>query len=241
MLIIPAIDIMNKKCVRLVQGDFNNFKVYYDNPLIPAKIYKEAGIKLLHIVDLDGARDGEMRNLDIIKKINEIIDIEVGGGIRNLESIKLLVNSKINRIILGTRVIEDRRFLDSISNYIDKIVIGIDLKDGKISTKGWIEQVNIDINEFILFLQKKGIKEIIVTDIKKDGMLSGVDIDFYKNLSESFPDINIIVSGGISSMKDIEKIKELKKDNIKGVIVGKALYEGNITLDEIKEFNSREK
>ncbi len=235
MLIIPAIDLMDNKCVRLVQGKFENYKVYFDDPLIPAEKYKDAGIKLLHIVDLDGARFGKMKNINIIQKIisDVKIDIEVGGGIRDIETIEKLINMGVNRIILGTKVIEDTMFIKKIKQYGNKIIIAVDLKDGKLSTRGWIKQSSINLNDFISILTENSINEIIVTDIKKDGMLTGVNEKFYKNLADKFPKINIIVSGGVHSIEDIEKIKKLNMPNIKGIIIGKALYEGTIKPEDL--------
>ncbi len=236
MLVIPAIDLMNNKCVRLVQGKFSDYKVYYDDPIIPAQKFKEAGIKLLHIVDLDGAKTGEMKNLNIIKKIisDVKINVEVGGGIRSVATIENLIALGIKRIILGTKVIEDLDFLYKIKKFAEYIIIGTDLKNNKLATRGWVNEADISLADFVKILTDNGFKEIIVTDISKDGMLTGVNADFYNELAEKFPGINIVVSGGVHSIDDIKNIKKLNKHNITGIIIGKAIYEGKIKINDLK-------
>ncbi len=241
MLIIPAIDIKDGKCVRLYKGDFNKSKTYYENPVEIAKIFQDHGAKLIHLVDLDGAKKGEPVNLKIIEKIIHAIDIKVeyGGGIRTKESIIKLYNLGIKRLILGTKVIKDIKFLDSLKQYIDNIIISIDLNNEYLSTHGWLESTHIHYKDYIKSIMEYNIKEAIITDINKDGTLEGPNFNLYKNISLEFPELEIIVSGGISNFNDIKQIVEMKKKNIKGIITGKAIYEKKIDLKEVLDYVSQ--
>lgn len=241
MLIIPAIDIKDGKCVRLYKGDFNKSKIYYEDPVEIARMFQEQGAELIHLVDLDGAKKGEPVNLKVIEKIIHAIDIKVeyGGGIRTKESIIKLYNLGIKRLILGTKVIEDVNFLDSLKQYIDNIIISIDLNNEYLSAHGWLKSTHIHYKDYIKSIMKYNIKEVIITDINKDGTLEGPNFNLYKNISLEFPELEIIVSGGISNFNDIKQIVEMKKKNIKGIITGKAIYEKKIDLKEVLDYVSQ--
>lgn len=234
VLIIPAIDIKDKQCVRLYKGDYNQTKVYYNDPVEVAKMFEDQGARLIHLVDLDGAKAGHSVNLEVIKNIVQAvnIDLELGGGIRTKEYIEQLINLGIKRVILGTKVIEDIHFLDQLKEYQEHIIISVDLINENLSTSGWLKKTKIHYSEFLKKLQKYSINEVIVTDIDKDGTLEGPNIPLYEKMADQFPDIAIIVSGGISTLNDIKRVINLEKRNIKGIITGKAIYEKKINLKE---------
>lgn len=232
MLIIPAIDLKNGRCVRLLQGREDAVTAYSDDPASTAREWESCGAKLLHVVDLDGAFTGTQRNLDSIKKIRESVamDIEVGGGIRDMEKIDELIGMGINRIILGTAVIEKPSLLKNACNkYPDRILVGIDAKDGRVAVKGWVEVTAVDARELALEVERNGACGIIYTDISKDGMLTGPNI---KAVGEMVMTVNIpvIASGGVSSLEDIRKLMSIK--GLWGVITGKAVYSGALDLRE---------
>lgn len=232
MLIIPAIDLKNGRCVRLLQGREDAVTAYSDDPASTAREWESCGAKLLHVVDLDGAFTGTQRNLDSIKKIRESVamDIEVGGGIRDMEKIDELIGMGINRIILGTAVIEKPSLLKNACNkYPDRILVGIDAKDGRVAVKGWVEVTAVDARELALEVERNGACGIIYTDISKDGMLAGPNI---KAVGEMVMTVNIpvIASGGVSSLEDIRKLMSIK--GLWGVITGKAVYSGALDLRE---------
>lgn len=231
MLIIPAIDIIGGKAVRLYKGDYSKVEVVSNNVEILAKQFEEQGAKYLHVVDLDGAKQGELVNIDSIKKIKNAvkIPIQVGGGIRNFKSLERLISIGVDRVILGTSAVNDYEFLKSaIQKLKDKIIIGVDFRDDKVCTHGWMKNSVISYETFCLNLENLGVKNIIVTDISKDGTLTGVNINAIKTLSEKL-NINIIASGGINGIEDIKKLKNL---NIYGAITGKALYSNKLQLQE---------
>ena len=235
MIILPAIDIKNGKVVRLKQGDFNQETVYSDNPLEIAKQFEKDKAKWLHIVDLDGASLEKNRNIEIIKEIREntSLSIQTGGGIRSKEDVKKLIDLGIDRVIIGTLAVKNPELLKKIVNKFgsEKILISIDARDGKVATSGWQEESELKVIDFAKKLEQMGIKYILYTDIKRDGMLSGPDVEGLKELKES-TSLNIIASGGISSLKDIEKLNEL---NFYGVITGQALYTNQFDLKEAIE------
>jgi len=235
MLIIPAIDIKNAQCVRLFKGDYENFKIYSTDPVNVAFQWKDAGAEILHIIDLDAAKEGKLVNFNIIKKIKKLtnLKLEVGGGIRNLENVKSLLNEGIDYIIISTAAIENPNFLDQLQIYKEKILVSIDIKNNQIMKKGWLENSNINLNDFIKTLIEKNFNQVIITDISKDGTLAGINIEIFKNISNSFPNLNITISGGVSSINDIEIIKNSKINNLRGIIIGKALYEGKIDLKKL--------
>lgn len=231
MIIIPAIDIIDGKVVRLVEGDYNQKTIYNDDPVKIAKEFKGCGAELIHIVDLDGAKSGNAKNKDVVKEIKKNVDIKIefGGGIRSNEIAQELIALGVDRLIIGTKAVEDLNFVKSlIGKYENKIVIGIDARDGIVKTDGWLKGDEIKVIEFVEDLKKIGVLEIIYTDISKDGKLSGVNILETKNIKD-VSKMNVIASGGVKDMLDIIKIKD---SGIDGVIIGKALYEKRIDLRE---------
>ena len=234
MLIIPAVDIKNKKCVRLKQGLPNQEIIYSDDPVEVAKKWESLGAKWLHIIDLDGAFKGEPVNLDVIEAIikNIKIPIELGGGLRTETVIKKILNLGVKRAILGTAAIENTSLIKSLcKKYKERIAVGIDSKDGKVAIKGWLKNSNVDSITLAKNMVRLGVKTLICTDIKRDGMLQGPNIEYLKRIAENV-DAEIIASGGISSLEDVKKIAELEKFGITGMIIGKALYSGDIDLKE---------
>ncbi|OIO34428.1 MAG: 1-(5-phosphoribosyl)-5-[(5-phosphoribosylamino)methylideneamino]imidazole-4-carboxamide isomerase [Candidatus Omnitrophica bacterium CG1_02_40_15] len=237
MLIIPAIDIIGGKVVRLEKGDFNKEKVYSDDPVQIARKWEEKGAKLLHIVDLDGAREGKMKNQDMIIKVIKNIKTpcEAGGGIRDKSDIEYFLNSGARRVVLGTRAFEDPRYLEElISEFREKIAVGVDFSGNKVVKKGWQETTGLSPMFIVQEMQKMGVKTIVVTDISVDGTLKGPKIGRLKQILNTV-NISVIASGGISSLEDIKKLREIKNKNLEGVIIGKALYEGKIDLKEAIE------
>ena len=233
MKIFPAIDIKDKKCVRLVKGDFNNKTEYELSPVEQARKYKDYGFKNLHIVDLDGALTGETVNLDIIKgivgKFN--LKVEIGGGIRNFDSIQKYVDAGAEKVILGSGAIKDKNFLkDACQKFPDKIALGLDAKDGYLSVSGWKENSNQLTLDYLKEVNEYGVKRLIYTDINRDGMKQSPNFDETSRVAE-ISNCPVIISGGVSSIDDIKKAKTL--NNIEGVIVGKAIYDGDIKLDEL--------
>jgi len=234
MEIFPAIDLFDKKAVRLFKGDYNEMTVYSDKPWEIALDFKNSGAKFIHIVDLEGAKSGETPNIDIVKKIVEEAGLfaEVGGGIRSLEVIEKYAKIGVKRVILGTAAVTDEEFLKTaIQKYGDMIAVGIDIKDGYVAIKGWTEKSQYSALEFMEKMQNLGVKTIICTDISKDGVMKGTNLELYRELSEKF-NVDIIASGGVSTLEDI---KELRKMNIYGAIVGKAYYTKAISIDEAIE------
>ena len=240
MKIFPAIDIKDRKCVRLVKGDFENKTEYELSPIDQAGKYKNYGFKNLHIVDLDGALTGETVNLDIIQEIIRKFDfkIEIGGGVRNFESIKKYTDTGVEKVILGTAAIKDKNFLkEACKKFPNKIAIGLDAKDGFLSVSGWKENSNQLTLDFLKEINDFGISRLIYTDINRDGMKLSPNFEETKKIAD-ISNCPVIISGGVSSIDDIEKAKGLNK-NIEGIIVGKAIYDGDIKLDELaKEINA---
>lgn len=234
MLVIPAIDLKDGQAVRLYKGDYNSKTIYSDNPHELVKEFELMGAKLLHVVDLDGAKEGECLNLETIKKIKQSTNmkIELGGGIRNLKTVSLYLDEvKIDRVILGTAAIKDFDFLLEVLKIYGpkKIVVGVDVKDGYVSTSGWLEDSNVPYLDFIKKLEQIGIEYIIVTDISKDGTLLGPNFEMYQKIKE-ISKINFVVSGGIKDKQDIEIVSS---KGYYGCIVGKAYYEGKVDLKEV--------
>lgn len=231
MIIFPAIDLKDEKCVRLEQGDYNKVEVFSEDPIAMAKSFETKGAKFLHMVDLDGAKEGSQKNFDVIKNVREAINIpiQVGGGIRDEDRIKKLIDLGVDRVILGTVAVENQEFLkEMIDRYGDKIAVSVDAKDGRVATRGWIEDSGVDAIEFVGKLEEYGLKTLVFTDISKDGMMEGTNLDLYKELNKY--NIDIIASGGVSRKYDIE---ELLKIDVYGAIVGKAIYAGALDLEEI--------
>ena len=233
MKIFPAIDIKDKKCVRLVKGDFNNKTVYQISPEEQAGKYKDHGFKNLHIVDLDGALTGETVNLDIIKDIVDKfrLKVEVGGGIRNLDSIQKYIDAGVEKVILGSAAIKDKNLLKkACEKFSNKIALGLDAKDGYLSVSGWKENSNKLTLEYLREINDYGVSRLIYTDINRDGMKQSPNFDETMNVAE-ISNCPVVISGGVSSIDDIKKAKNLK--NIEGIIVGKAIYDGDIKLEEL--------
>lgn len=235
--IIPAIDLIDAKCVRLSQGDYNQKTVYNENPLEVAKMFEDAGIKRLHLVDLDGAKAKHIVNYKVLETIatKTSLTIDFGGGLKSDEDLRIAFESGAQMVTGGSIAVKDREtFLHWIETYgADKIILGADAKDKKIAVSGWQEVSELPILDFIESYTEKGIQKVISTDIARDGMLAGPSIDLYKEIMERFPNLELIASGGIASMKDIHELNEM---GIPGVITGKAIYEGRIKLEEISRF-----
>jgi len=235
MKIFPAIDIKDKKCVRLIKGDFDNKTEYDMSPVDQAGKYKDHGFKNLHIVDLDGALTGETVNIEIIEEIISKFDlkIEIGGGVRNFESIQKYTDVGVDKVILGSAAIKDKNFLkEACQKFSDKIALGLDAKDGYLSVSGWKENSNLKTLEFLKDVNDYGASRLIYTDINRDGMKLSPNFDETVNVANT-SNCPVIISGGVSSIDDIKKAKEIGNKNIEGIIVGKAIYDGDIKLDEL--------
>jgi phosphoribosylformimino-5-aminoimidazole carboxamide ribotide isomerase len=237
MEIIPAIDIIAGQCVRLSQGDYNRRKTYSDDPLMIARQFEDAGIRRLHLVDLDGARMKKVVNLEVLKRIaeNTNLRIDFGGGVRTEEDLQDVFLAGARMVTAGSIAVrEPDKFIQWLTYYgPDRIILGADVKGRKITIGAWSETSDQDILDFIGYYQKTSIKFVVCTDVSKDGVLSGPSIDLYREVRSQFPDIKLIASGGVSSIKDLEGLEEV---GIWGVIIGKAIYEGNIQLTELKSF-----
>lgn len=236
-IIIPAIDLMDGKCVRLTQGDYGQKKEYSADPLDMAKQYEDCGITRLHVVDLDGAKAKKPCNLAVLERIasGTSLDVEWGGGIKDSSALESALDAGAGRIICGSIAVDDRlEFTTWLSEYgPSQIVLGADVRDGKVATHGWLKDSGLTLDELMNWYVPEGLSQMICTDISKDGMLQGPDFDFYVNLKEAWPSVDITLSGGISSMADVEKAVAL---GLHSVIVGKAIYEGKIYLKEIESW-----
>ena len=233
MKIFPAIDIKDKKCVRLVKGDFENKTEYEMSPVEQAGKYKDYGFKNLHIVDLDGALSGETINQDIIKNIVIRFDlkVEIGGGIRNLDSVKKYIDAGADKVILGSAAIKDKSFLkEACEKFSNKIALGLDAKNGYLSVSGWKESSNRLILDYLKEVNDYGVSRLIYTDIDRDGMKQSPNFDETSKVAE-ISNCPVVISGGVSSIHDVKRAKNLK--NIEGIIVGKAIYDGDIKLEEL--------
>ena len=235
MKIFPAIDIKEKKCVRLIKGNFENKTEYKTSPIDQAGKYKDHGFKNLHIVDLDGALTGSTVNLDIIEEIvsKYNLKIEVGGGVRTIDSIKKYVDLGVEKVILGSAAIKNKEFLkEACTKFKNKIALGLDAKNGNLFVSGWKENLDIKTFDFLKEINDFGVSRLIYTDINKDGTKSSPNFDVTVKIAE-ISKCPVIISGGVSSISDIKKSKELYNKNIEGIIVGKAIYDGDIKLDEL--------
>ena len=241
MKIFPAIDIKDKKCVRLVKGNFDNKTEYEMSPLEQARKYKYHGFKNLHLVDLDGALTGETVNLDIIKEIVKNFDlkIEVGGGVRSIESIKKYTDIGVEKVILGSAAIKDKNFLkEACQKFPNQIALGLDAKDGYLSVSGWKENSDKLTLDYLKEVNDFGVSRLIYTDINQDGMKQGPNFKETSRVADT-SNCPVIISGGVSSIDDIKKAKELNNKNFEGIIVGKAIYDGDINLEElVKELDA---
>ena len=233
MKIFPAIDIKDKKCVRLIKGDFDNKTEYEISPIDQASKCKDYGFKNLHIVDLDGALSGETVNLDIIQEIISKFDlkVEIGGGIRNFQSIERYIDAGVEKVILGSAAIKDKKFLkDACEKFSNKIALGLDAINGYLSVNGWKENSNLLILEFLRDVNDYGVSRLVYTDINRDGMKQSPNFEETLKIAE-ISNCPVIISGGVSSIEDVKKAKSFK--NIEGIIVGKAIYDGDIKLEEL--------
>ncbi len=240
MLIIPAIDLRNGKCVRLFKGEEGTETVFSESPLEIARQWQDCGAGLIHVVDLDGAFSGEPRNFDIIRGIVNSISarVQVGGGIRNIKTIERYLESGVNRVILGTAVFHNREFLTEVcKRFPQMIAVGIDTKMGRIAVKGWKEVIDLDTESVLNSLESAGVSLVIHTDIDRDGTMGGINLNSIERFVKSSP-IPVIASGGISSLADIEKLSSLENVGLAGVILGKSIYTGKINLKEaIRRFS----
>ncbi|ACB85565.1 1-(5-phosphoribosyl)-5-[(5-phosphoribosylamino)methylideneamino]imidazole-4-carboxamide isomerase [Natranaerobius thermophilus] len=233
--LIPAIDLYEGECVRLTEGELGSKKVYSDNPSDMARHFQEQGASRLHLVDLEGAFQGSVKNSTIIEKIaNKVsIPVQVGGGIRSIEAIERLVNMGVDQVILGTKAYNDRDFLQSALELFHKnIIVGVDIKGGKVATEGWVNVSDTKTYDYLSELTELGVPRVILTDISKDGKLQGPNLELFKELA-IFTELDLVLSGGMSSLEDINRIQKLQNEiahNLAGVILGKALYEGKIDL-----------
>lgn len=237
MIILPAIDIKDGECVRLQKGDYNTVEKVAENPFVTAQSFKEAGAKWMHMVDLDGAKDGSIQNKDLIIDVAKSsgLNVEVGGGIRNMERVEMYLNNGVQRVILGSAAVKNPDFVkDAVNNYGDKIAVGIDAMNEMVCAEGWIDQSEIHFIELAKRMEDIGVNYIIFTDISKDGMLSGPNLAQLDQLQNAVS-CNIIASGGISCIKDILNVSALK---LYGTITGKAIYTGNLDLREAIKVSS---
>ncbi len=235
--IVPAMDIINGQCVRLTKGDYNTKKVYSNNPVEIAKQFEDIGVKYLHVVDLDGAKSKHIVNQYTLKKISDSVSMEIdfGGGLKSEKDIELAFDSGASAVTIGSIAVQDKKlslgWLDKFGS--EKIILGADARNGKIAITGWQEETNISVIDFIQNYFEAGIRRVICTDISKDGTLEGPSFSLYKTIKDNFPELELVASGGISKIDDVRK---LNKMGIDSVIIGKAIYEKRIELDELKEF-----
>ena len=242
MKILPAIDLKDGKCVRLSMGDYSQVRNYDFNPLELAMNWADNGVKNLHIVDLDGAKDGKLSNFETIQKIRKQIPnlyIQMGGGIRSLGDVQKYLDIGLDKVIIGTKAMSDRTFLDEFDSVTkNKIIIDMAVKDGKMAIQGWNQSSALDIDSFINYIETQQICEVVLTDVSKDGMLSGVNFDLINEVL-SKTEIPIIASGGVTTIDDIEKLILLTKKGLSGVIIGKAIYESRIKINDLIMLESR--
>ena len=234
MIVFPAIDLYDKKAVRLYKGDYNQMTVYSENPVEVAKGFKAQGAEYIHMVDLEGAKDGTTPNFEVVAAVAKEsgLRVEIGGGIRDEETVKKYIDAGVMRVILGTAALNDPEFLEKVcKKYGDKIAVGNDLKDGQVAIKGWLETSDVSGMDFLSKMQDLGVKTVICTDISRDGAMRGTNRELYRELSEKFT-MDIVASGGVSTIDDI---KALRSMNLYGAIVGKAIYTGDIDLSEAIE------
>ncbi len=231
MIILPAIDLYEGKAVRLYKGDYNQMTIYDNNPSNIAKKFEKAGARYIHLVDLEGAKTGETPNIDVVREIvkSTSLSAEIGGGIRSFDVIESYLSVGVDRVILGTSAVTEEGFVKkAVAEYGSHIVVGADIKDGYVAIKGWTEKSNLTCDDFCLKMQNDGVKTLIVTDISKDGAMQGTNHELYNHLSKSFK-LNIIASGGVSSLDDI---KRLTSSGICGAIIGKAYYTGAVSIED---------
>ena len=237
MKVIPAIDLLDGQVIRLHKGKYEEATVYDTDPVNTAKKFKKAGFNHIHIVDLNGAREGKFVNLPHIQSIIDALGISVqtGGGIRTFEDVELLLSAGLSKIICSSMAIKNEKdWIKSLKKFPDQMILGMDLKDGKIAYSGWLETAEEDTFNFLSRMIKQGLKEVLCTDISKDGTLSGPNFDLYNSLKKAFPEITLIASGGVSNQQDLI---QLSNADIDAVVVGKAFYENHITLEQMKSLS----
>jgi phosphoribosylformimino-5-aminoimidazole carboxamide ribotide isomerase len=238
MEIIPAIDIIDGKCVRLTHGDYAQKKIYNENPLEVAKEFEDAGLSRLHLVDLDGAKAGTVRNWKVLESLagKTSMVIDFGGGIKTETDVAIVLNSGAALATVGSIAVKDEEtFFTWLKQYgADKFLLGADVKDEKITVSGWLEQTDVWVYDFIEKQMEQGVKQVFCTDVSKDGALEGPSIELYKNIIQKFPSLNFIASGGVSNIDDVYQLGEI---GCKGVIIGKAIYEGRVRLAELVNLN----
>ena len=239
MQLIPAIDIINGKCVRLTQGDYSSVKVYNENPLEVAKEFEDAGLTRVHVVDLDGAKAGEVRNWKVLEAIasRTELNIDFGGGIKTEKDVSIVLESGAKWATIGSIAVKDEElFVDWIDKFgATSFILGADVKDEKIAISGWLETTNIWVYDFIKKYLKHGLKQIFCTDVNKDGLLQGPSVKLYKSIITEFPSLHLIASGGVSSIKDLEDLAAI---GCNAAIIGKAIYENRVSLEELKVFQA---
>ena len=234
MIILPAIDLYEKKAVRLLKGDYEKMTVYSFNPIEIAKDFETNGAKYIHMVDVEGAKDGTTPNISVVSQVAKETNlfVEIGGGIRNLETVEKYISAGVGRVILGTAAVTDEDFLKTaLKKYGKKIAVGADVKDGYIAIKGWLEKSQTSLDDFLEKMQRLGVDNVICTDISRDGAMRGTNLELYKRLSEKYS-LNITASGGVSDIEDVRKLKEM---GLYGAIIGKAYYTGAINLKDALE------
>ena len=234
MILFPAIDLFEKKAVRLYKGDYENMTIYSENPMEIAQDFAAKGCTHIHMVDLEGAKDGTTPNIAIVEQVATQTDlfVEIGGGIRNMETVERYLGAGVSRVILGTAAVNDEAFLQAaVAKYGDRIAVGADVKEGCIAIKGWLETSAVTLEAFLQNMQNIGVRNVICTDISKDGAMKGTNLGLYKSLSEKFR-LDITASGGVSSMEDIRQLRSM---DLYGAIIGKAYYTGAIDLKEALE------
>lgn len=234
MILFPAIDLYEKKAVRLLKGDYENMTVYSEDPLAVAKEFERCGASHIHLVDLEGAKDGTTPNLPVVGRIAREtgLFVEIGGGIRSMETVKRYFSCGVSRVILGTAAVTDEKFLqEAVVQYGEKIAVGADVKDGMVAIRGWQEKSEYSLEAFLEKMQKTGVRNIICTDISRDGAMKGTNLELYRRLSEKYP-LDLTASGGVSTLEDIAALREMK---LYGAIIGKAYYTGAIDLKKAIE------
>lgn len=234
MIIFPAIDLYEGKAVRLLKGDYDKMTVYSDNPASVAAEFRNMGATHIHLVDLEGAKNGTTPNIETVRKIKAECGLfaEIGGGVRSMETVETYIGAGIDRVILGTAAVTDEKFLvDAVKEYGGRIAVGADIKDGRVAIKGWTEKSEYSCFDFFDKMQKIGVETVICTDVSKDGAMQGTNVELYRELSEKFS-INICASGGVSSIDDVRRLRSL---DLYGTIIGKAYYTGAVSLKEAIE------
>lgn len=238
MRVIPAIDLLDGKVVRLHKGDYNEATIYNDDPVAEARTFKEAGFDHIHVIDLNGAKEGKFVNLSIIKKMVEAtgISVQTGGGVRSYQDAAMLLDSGISNVICSSMAVKSPdEWLRVLDDFGSRAILGMDLKDGKVAYSGWLETLDKSLEDFLQPMIDRGLSTVLSTDISRDGTLEGPNFELYQQLSERFPKLNFIASGGVSDAQDLQT---LSKQNIYGVVVGRAYYENKITLDEMINYHS---